>query len=201
MEDTSGHFENALSRLRAGDLEAREELIQLSFARLKRLSSQLLRQFPGVRRWEETDDVLQQAMVRLWKALSDVDLESPRHFFNLAAVQVRRELIDMSRKFGGVGGCNRKLESVADADRDSPQASEGVSETYEGGQLASWTEFHDAVDRLPEELSETFQLIWYQGLSQEQVAALIDMPQRTVSRRWQKARRELARILGGQLPG
>ena len=201
MDDYSGRFENAFTRLAAGDATARDELIEISFERLKQLASRMLRQFPSVRRWEETDDVLQQSAVKLWKALGDVQLDSPRHFFNLASVQVRRELIDMSRKFGGALGDNRNLESVAAAEPDGPPATEGLSDTYEGGSLASWSEFHEAVEQLDEEYREVFQLIWYQGLSQDQVAKLIALPQRTVSRRWQKARRELCRILGDQLPG
>ena len=201
MDESTDKFEQALSRLSEGDENARDDLIQLSFDRLKRLASRMLSQFPAVRRWEETDDVLQQATVRLWKALSEVKLDSPRHFFNLAAVQVRRELIDMSRKFSGAEGHNRNLESVVGPEQDTPAITEGNSDTYEGGRLASWTEFHDSVDQLDDELKEVFQLIWYQGLSQDQVSDLIDVPQRSVSRRWQKARRELCSILGGQLPG
>ena len=202
MDESSEQFEKALARLSAGDTQARDELVQLSFQRLQRLASRMLSQFPAVRRWEETDDVLQQSAFRLWKALGEVKLESPRHFFNLAAVQVRRELIDMSRKFSGVEGHARNLDSVSPrSDDDTPAITEGHSDTYEGGRLASWTEFHDSVDQLDESLREVFQLIWYQGLSQQQVAALIDVPQRTISRRWQKARRELCHILGGQLPG
>ncbi len=37
-----------------------------------RLTWKLLRDFPGVPRWEETDDVLQNAAVRLCPALEDV---------------------------------------------------------------------------------------------------------------------------------
>ena len=200
MDEFSGKFDSAFARLASGDVAARDELIEISFERMKRLASRMLKQFPVVRRWEETDDVLQQSAVRLWKALGDVKLESPRHFFNLASIQVRRELIDMSRRFTGVQGENRNLESIAADATDHPAIAEGQSDTYEGGRLASWSEFHESVERLDDEYQEVFQLIWYQGLSQDQVASLIHVPQRTVSRRWQKARRELCRLLGDQLP-
>ena len=201
MEEFSQRFQDAFDRLAAGDVSARGDLIQISFDRMNRLASRMLAQFPAVRRWEETDDVLQQAAVRLWKSLGKVQLDSPRHFFNLAAVQVRRELIDMSRRFSGVEGHGRNLDSIGGQDDETPAITEGNSDTYEGGRLASWTEFHDSVDQLDEELREVFQLIWYQGMSQDQVSQLIGVPQRSVSRRWQKARRELCKILGGELPG
>jgi len=61
--------------------------------------------FPQLRRWEQTDDVFQNSMVKLHRALSEVRVESVRHFFNLAAVQVRRELLDLAKHhFGPHGG-------------------------------------------------------------------------------------------------
>ena len=32
----------------------------------------MLRDYPRVGRWEQTDDVLQNALLRLWRALEDV---------------------------------------------------------------------------------------------------------------------------------
>jgi RNA polymerase sigma-70 factor (ECF subfamily) len=51
------------------------------------------------------------------------------------------------------------------------------------------------VDRLPDDERETFQLIWYQGLTQAEVAALVDVSLRTVKRRWQSARLHLSALL------
>lgn len=196
-------LDEAVKRLAEGDPDAREQLINLSFERIKKLSKHMLKQFPMVRRWEETDDVFQQAAFRLWRALEDVKPEQSRHFFNLAAVQIRRELIEIARKLDGVEGNNRNLESVGgeDARLESPAPLGSSSDTYESGSLAIWTEFHQSIEQLDAEEKEVFELIWYQGLSQEKVSQLIDVPQRTVSRRWQRARRKVYEILGRQLPG
>lgn len=57
-----------LDRVQAGDLAAREELLRGVGNRLERLARKMLRRFPGVHRWVETDDVLQSALVRLLRA-------------------------------------------------------------------------------------------------------------------------------------
>ena len=56
------------------------------------------------------------------------------------------------------------------------------------------------VRKLDDEERETFDLIWYQGLSQQAVAGLLSTSQRTISRRWQKARRGIYELLGQRLP-
>ncbi len=47
----------------------------------------------------------------------------------------------------------------------------------------------------PEEEQEIINLIWYEGLSQEEAAKLLDISMRTVKRRWQSARMKLHEVL------
>jgi DNA-directed RNA polymerase specialized sigma24 family protein len=71
-DDHSTQIQRCMDRLRAGDVSARDELLARASARLTRLTRKMLRDFPGVHRWEETDDVLQNAVVRLCRALGEV---------------------------------------------------------------------------------------------------------------------------------
>ena len=66
--------------------------------------------------------------------------------------------------------------------------------------LAEWTEFHQQVERLPDEAREVFDLVWYEGLSQVEAAALLGVPLRTLKRRWRAARELLSRALYGEPP-
>jgi RNA polymerase sigma-70 factor (ECF subfamily) len=66
--------------------------------------------------------------------------------------------------------------------------------------LAAWTEFHRQIDQLPDEGRETFDLLWYQGLSRAEAAALLKVSERTLKRRWQSARLKLHQAMGGELP-
>jgi len=51
-----------------------------------------------------------------------------------------------------------------------------------------WTAFHKAVEKLPEDECETFNLLFYEGLTQEEAAALLEVTVPTIKRRWQRAR-------------
>ncbi len=61
-----------IERLQAGDAVARDDLITCACDQLRRLTRGLLRDYPRVGRWEQTDEVLQNAYLRLWQALQDV---------------------------------------------------------------------------------------------------------------------------------
>ena len=195
-------IESTVNRLINGDESARKDLIQISYQRLKKLARKLLKDFPTVRRWADTDDVFQRAAMRLWQSLETVQPESSRHYFNLAALQVRRELIELARSFNGPEGLARNQESFprGESEIDTDDQNEKASETFEASTLASWGEFHQKVEQLKDDEHEVFSLIWYQGLSQESVAKTLNVSQKTVSRRWQQARSNLFHLLDGQLP-
>jgi hypothetical protein len=44
----------------------------------------MLRNYPHLKRWEQTDDVFQRAALRLYRSLGEVQPASPREFFGLA---------------------------------------------------------------------------------------------------------------------
>jgi RNA polymerase sigma factor (sigma-70 family) len=175
----SGHTTTELQRwldlLRAGDQQGRTKLLDHACERLRKLCRRMLRGYPLVRRWEQTDDVLQNAMLRLYRALLDVHPESLRHFYNLAAQQIRRELLDLARKH-------------AQQDTPSEPNTEEAADLDEPATLAQWTEFHASVESLPEDEREVFSLLWYEELTQLEVAELLKISTRTVIRRWQSAR-------------
>ena len=80
-----------------GDNAAFDALVHRNCERLTTLARHMLNSYSRVRRWTETDDVLQSALLRLHNALKDIQPTSIRDFFSLAALQLRRELIDLAR--------------------------------------------------------------------------------------------------------
>ncbi len=66
------------------DEAARGALLDYTCDRLLRLTRKMFHARRDLRRWEQTDDVFQNALLRLHRALSEVKPESVRHFFNLA---------------------------------------------------------------------------------------------------------------------
>ncbi|MBV8231870.1 MAG: sigma-70 family RNA polymerase sigma factor [Planctomycetaceae bacterium] len=188
--------------LRAGDPSARDALLACAIDRLERLTRKMLKDFPGVHRWEQTDDVLQNAILRLSRALQAVIPPSSRDFFRLAAVQIRRELIDLARHHSGPQGLGANIASNAGVDESARlNPADPADETHDPGRLADWTEFHRQVEALPDEEREVVDLLFYQGLQQAEAAAVLGVSERTVKRRWQSARLALHAALGGRLPG
>ena len=131
--------------------------------------------------------MLNAAMLRLFRALLEVRPESLRHFFSLAATEIRRELIDLARSHAKLA-LQTALGSEVLGDRDEPS------------NLCEWTEFHEQVGELPDEEREVFSLLWYEELSQAEVADLLKISTRTVIRRWMNARFLLGLALYGHAP-
>src|SRR5262249_20311107 len=155
-----------------------------------------------VKRWEQTDDVFQNATVRLYRALGEVRPASVHDFFRLAALNIRRELLDLAKHYYGPQGHGANYASLGQGQEagSSPQAPlEQPDATDDPSQLAAWAEFHSQVEQLPEEEREIFDLLWYQELSQAEAAALLQVSERTVKRRWQSARLKLHEALKGEL--
>jgi RNA polymerase sigma factor (sigma-70 family) len=205
MSDSSLHTTELhafLDRMRADDPAAREELLRSVSGRLERLARKMLRQFPGVARWEQADDVLQNAVVRLLRALQAVRPASVRAFFGLAATQMRRELIDLARHYQGPQGPGANHASAADlpAAQDTPTPALDPPEPIdEARDLEQWCAFHDAVEKLPAEEREVVSLVFYHGWTQAEIAALFQVTERTIRRYWQTASLKLAEALGGTL--
>jgi RNA polymerase sigma factor (sigma-70 family) len=189
-------MQRCVERWRTGDRAAADELVRALGTRLEYLARKMLRGFPNVRGWTETIDVLQGSLVRLLGTLHRVRPESTRHFFNLAAVHVRRELLDLARRFRGegytLGGPAGDSHSVNLADLGAAAAGNDDFEL--------WCRFHEAVDQLPPEEREVLGLVFYHGWTQAQIAELFQVDERTVRRRWHAACVQLNRLVGDQLP-
>jgi RNA polymerase sigma-70 factor (ECF subfamily) len=134
-----------------------------------------------LRRWEETGDVVQNAALRLWRALQAAAPSSLHEFFRLAALQIRRELIDLARHhFGpaGAGAHHASLPPPVQGEGEAP-AVDPSDTSLEPSRLARWGEFHEKVGSLPEEGQQVFDLVWYQGLTHAEAAALLGVSTRT----------------------
>lgn len=199
----TAQLQACVERLQAGDETARKDLLTFAAERLNRLTRKMLADNPRVRRWEETDDVCQAAMIRLYRALEQVRPPTVRDFFRLAATAVRRELIDLARHYYGPEGIGRRHGGQAAGEEWSsggqPAYDQGAT-THEPSRISMWAEFHERIDHLPEAEREVFDLLWYQGLKEDQAARLLSVSVRTIQRRWQAARLKLHEIMRDVLP-
>jgi RNA polymerase sigma-70 factor (ECF subfamily) len=197
MGEVNGHtavLGRWLERLREGDEAARSEVINHACQRLEALTRRMLRHYPRLHRWEQTGDVLQNAVLRLHRSLGSVRPESPAGFYGLAAAQIRRELTDLARHHFGPEGAaaHHHTDGVEQADGPVGRKADPGGEP---ATLAEWTEFHEKVRFLRQAEREVFDLLWYEGLTQAEAAQVLGVTERTVKNRWRSAKLDLQRLL------
>lgn len=202
LTDDNRRLEDCLERLAAGDSTAREDLIVIACDRMRGIAQRMLRTFPSVRRWDETDDVVQNAAMRLYRAITQIQPRDARGFTGLAAVQIRRELLDLAKKHAGPESYAanhetnyRRIDGEHYAKID---AAPGQSD--EPDRQERWTRLHEAAEALPEDERELFHLVWYLGMKQEEASQLLGCSIRTVKRRWESVKVLMAKAVKGDEP-
>lgn len=184
----------ALDRLVAGDPAARDELLTRTTNRLRRLASRTLRVgFPRVAAFEQTDDVIQSVMLRLLKGWDGVVAGeggvtlAPAEYLCRVSRLLREVLLDLARKHFG-SAARRPTVPLVDDDVGS--------DTLNPAALAAYTDFHVAVEALPDLLRRVVDLHWYQELTHAEVSGLLGIGESTSRKYWVEARVILARKLG-----
>lgn len=182
--ESSAEICKLLMSLQSGNPEAKSRLIERAQGRLLVLARRMLAGFPLVRQWEQTDDVLQNALLRLYTSLDHVVPDDAAGLCRLAARDIRCALIDLARHYGGP---HQPLRNQQPLQRSSLMAAISVTDERAALPLLFWSDFHQAVQNLPEDLRETIDLLWYQGLQQSDVAEMLNVSERTIQRRWRQA--------------
>jgi len=155
----------------------------------------MLRGYPVVQDREQTGDVLQNALLRLTRALREVRPTSTAEFFSLAAEQIRRELLDLVRYHRRRSSVNQPLVDAAGVHLDPPDPN-----IADPADLDRWHALHEAVERLAPAQREVFGLTFYHGWTQPEIAELLAVSDRQVRRLWRQACLRLNEMLGGDLP-
>lgn len=192
---------HVLESLTSGDPAARDRLVEAWSARLRHLTHKILRHYPGVRRYDDTDDVFQGAIMRLHRALGQMTEagESPRSMMALGAVQIHRELVDLTRRYATAA--SYQANHGTNVFHDDGGARHFVDEAAANDEpLDRWERFHKAVEGLTPEHKEVFRLAWYLGADQKTIAAIMGCSERTVKNYWREAREAVKAALDGERP-
>jgi RNA polymerase sigma-70 factor (ECF subfamily) len=186
-------------------LTVRGELLNYANQRLFSMTRKMKRGYERVGRWEQTDDIVQNAALRLYESLHEVPITDVRHFFRLAALQIRRELIDLCRHYHGPRGLGAnhftQRRRGASGDSEQPQLYDRAEISEDPRRMQDWADFHASVQNLPEREREVVDLLWYHELTQEEAAQLLGISSRHVKRLWRNARLLLHDQLQGEAPG
>jgi len=121
----------------------------------------------------QADELLSSVVERLLKALRQVHPTTVRQFFALASQHMRWELNDLARRLDGQSPPAELRDSLVPAPEESG-----------GSQLSPNTRrILEAVENLPEDEREAFNLVRIQGMTQVEAADVLDISPKTVQRR------------------
>jgi RNA polymerase sigma-70 factor (ECF subfamily) len=140
----------------------------------------------------ESDEVLSAVVERLLKALRKVRPPTVRQFFALATQHMRWELNDLARHL------DARPVTVGLSETTVPQAPVDDDDSVVG---ANTGRILDAIEALPEDEREAFDLVRIQGLSAAEAANVIGVSCKTVQRRLNRSVLLLTEDLGDLKPG
>jgi RNA polymerase sigma-70 factor (ECF subfamily) len=178
MDDFSGEVTRYLSRIRAGDADAKTRLLQLVLAELRRMAERMMRS-------ERMNHTLQPTALvnELYLHLltgNHMEVRDRGHFFALAAQAMRRILVDhaRARRSQKRGGQQQRVDI------------EGVA-IITGKNIQQMVELDQALERL-EKLDarqcRVVELRFFAGLDEEEIARMLGVSDRTVKRDWAMAK-------------
>jgi RNA polymerase sigma factor (sigma-70 family) len=189
-QNSTIQLQTLLDRLRRGDKEARRKFLEQACGRLRRLAAKILfGSFPKLQGRHDVDSVVHETWLRLMQAVDQADPPTVADFFRLAAHKIRQVLLDMADRQRRIDQRETLLSR-----RDSQFSASGGpgDQTYDGARLAQWTEFHNKVGRLDDLERAVFEMHYYLGLPQAEIARVLDLHPRKVSYLWIAATEKLA---------
>ena len=137
----------------------------------------------------ETDELLGGVVARLITALRTTRPLTVRQFFGLANQHIRWQLNDLARRLDE----RPAAEALAESGIAAPASSASVL-SPDGRRML------EAIDGLPEDEREVFELVGIQGLTHAEVATVVGVSEKTVQRRLIRARLLLAERLADLRP-
>jgi RNA polymerase sigma-70 factor (ECF subfamily) len=196
---TTAAIQGYLDRLAAlpGDAPAEpvvRALIERAAARLEQLCAALLhRSYPRLARPPlnlRTNEMLSAVVERLLKAMRSVRPATVRQFFALTHRHMRWELNDLARRLDEEAPAAELRSSHAAA----PEESAGSEVSATARRLL------EAIEGLPEDEREVFDLVRIQGMTHAEAALVLGVAQKTIQRRLHRGLLLLTEKLGDLRP-
>src|SRR6516164_4290478 len=138
----------------------------------------------------QTDELLSAVVERLLKALREARPQTVREFFALAGQHMRWELNDLARRLD-----NQPMSvELREGQLPAPSSSDSGLSPHGRRML-------EAIDNLPENEREAFDLVRIQGLTYAEAAELVSVAPKTMQRRLDRSLQLLTERLGDLGPG
>jgi RNA polymerase sigma factor (TIGR02999 family) len=188
MPDSPARVTRLLQAIDRGESNAADELLPLVYEELRSRAGKLIAA-------ERRDHTLQrtalvhEAYLRL--AGGDLSFQSRFHFFNAAALAMRRILVDHAERRGTIKrGGGRERVNFPDLEPAAPAA--------ETATPMDWSELDEALRQLEQVSSRQHQVVmlrFFSGRTESEIAEMMQISESTVQRDWGMARTWLYRAM------
>lgn len=183
MEPNIDQSKNLLSRWKAGDSAARDDLFELLYQDLRQVSAALLRAESN--NSLSTGDLVNEATIRLI-GIKQIDWQDKSHFLALAARAMRRVLIDHARKKGSDKRRHQKVTLVT---------------RFEGSQQRVDIDLLEKslirLSVIDEDKAKIVEMRYFGGMSLQDIAEIFGTSESTIKRQWRVARAWLLHAMNG----
>jgi RNA polymerase sigma factor (TIGR02999 family) len=185
--DGLGNVTKLLADHRSGNKEAENHLLNIVYPELRKIAGRCLR-------GERTGHTLQptalanEAYLQLAGQIGDKEFENRSHFYAIAAQLMRRILVDYSRQ---------KKAAKRDGNRNRVELTENLAISED--RLEEILSIDEALNRLAEfdpRSSRVVELRFFGGMTEIEVAEVLQVNARTVKRDWNVAKAWLHGELG-----
>lgn len=170
----SGKITELLYQIEQGNLAAHDELARLVRASLKRIAANRLRRERPDHLYQ-TSDLVQEAYLRLFR-IRNIQWEGREHFFKVAAMQMRRILVDYARRERPEGQDNLALEDLPGLTLNADPSILEVNRML------------DNLAQIDPRRALIVELRHFGGYKIEEIAEITRIPLGTVKRHWASAK-------------
>jgi RNA polymerase sigma factor (TIGR02999 family) len=185
MEEKTDQITQLLLAWRNGEARALEELMPLVHRELKRIARNFMRrQHAG--HTLQTTALVNEAFVRLVDS-DKVNWQDRSHFFAISAQLMRRVLVDAARRKNSAKRGGERVQVTLEDDARAAAADQ-----------VDVVEIDEALQRLAKLNQRQCQIVelrYFGGLTEDEIAEMLNISARTVRRDWNLARAWLYREL------
>lgn len=176
---SDGDATQLLHRWRAGDKEARDALIGVLYNDMRRIAASMLRH-DSMRVHIDPTELVNEGAMRLL-GLERMAWEDRAHFLAVSSSVMRRVLVDQARR-----------RRASKRDGQHVTLFTNIAGREEATDLLALDEALADLESVSAERARIVELRFFGGLSNEEIAAVLEISPSTVKRRWRVARAWLA---------
>lgn len=159
---------------REGELTAKGELYTLLYQDLKQIARQRLGRLHGEQTLSATE-LVHESFLKLVRQ-EGIDWQDRLHFLSVSAIAMRQILIDRAKK---------RLALKRAGDWKRVTFTEGLGSPESGAEtFLAWEQALSKLESLDERAAKGVVLRWFGGLTQPEIAQVLEVDERTVRRDW-----------------